>query len=124
MLAALSDDDEDDDDDEASVGGGGVSLTSVLSPLDADGGCVDPDADDVLPIVHHQHSSAFPLFRGHFLSFNICSLSRSGRSNDGPGTTTLPVSNLLAVRHYDCTELRKVFRPRSENDTRSERPRL
>ena len=64
MLAALSDDEDDnddDDDDDASVGGGGVSLTSVLSLLDADGGCVDPDADDVLPIVHniHQHLLCF-----------------------------------------------------------------
>ena len=53
-LAAVSDDDDDDD---ASAAGGGVSLTPVLSLLAADCGCVDPDVDDVLPVIHniHQH---------------------------------------------------------------------
>ena len=61
-LAAVSDDDDDDDDDDAaSAAGGGVSLTSLLA---ADGDCADPDADDVLSIVHdiHQHLNGFIRF--------------------------------------------------------------
>ena len=63
-----------DDDDDAAVGSDGVSLTTVLSLLAADGGCVDPDADDVLPIVHniHQHLRRIRSFHGRFVLLNMC----------------------------------------------------
>ena len=61
MAAAVSDEEEEDDD------ASDVSLTSVLSLLAADGGCVDPDADDVLSIVHdiHHHHHHHHIFYFH-----------------------------------------------------------